>query len=176
MLLPTRRRRWLSQSSGKPGDERLDRVPIASPVGRSHCSPRSGRSTYTLRRLTSKDGDPLRHEERPNHASTCPFHVDKDTSPALVDRSTTFDRFENPIRSYIDALPAIPDRLADAADDDISVRRNGTTDRPDSVASCGGCSTTPGRTSSNRYRIIPILQRFETSFRDCAQQPGTFGS
>lgn len=95
--------------------------PLLAPIRQEH--------TYTLRRLTSKDEDPLRHEERPNHASTCPFHVDKDTSPALVDRSYHIRPVRKSDRSYIDALPAIPDRLADAADDDIS-RSTERNDRP----------------------------------------------
>ncbi len=72
--------------------------------------------TFTLRRLTPKDEDPLRHEERPNHAQTCPFHVDKDATPALIDRSFQIRPVRKSNRSYIDALSAIPDRLADVSD------------------------------------------------------------
>lgn len=85
--------------------------------------------TFTLRRLTPKDEDPLRHQERPNHASTCLFHVDKDATPALIDRSYHIRPVQKSDRSYIDALPAIPNRLADVADRDLacSSERN---DRP----------------------------------------------
>lgn len=85
--------------------------------------------TFTLRRLTPKDEVPLRHEERPNHARTCPFHVDKDVAPALIDRCYHIRPVRKSDRSYIDALPAIPDRLADVADRNLahSTERN---DRP----------------------------------------------
>ncbi|MBO9111893.1 MULTISPECIES: hypothetical protein [Rhizobium/Agrobacterium group] len=85
--------------------------------------------TFTLRRLTPKDADPLRHEERPNHAHICPFHVDRDATPALVDQSYHIRPVRKSDRSYIDALPAIPDRLADVVDRDParSLERN---DRP----------------------------------------------
>ncbi|MCQ1768131.1 hypothetical protein NOJ28_21565 [Neorhizobium galegae] len=85
--------------------------------------------TFTLRRLTPKDDDPLRHEERPNHARACPFHVDKDAIPALVDRSYHIRPVRKSDRSYIDALPAIPDRLADIADPDPA-RSPDRNDRP----------------------------------------------
>jgi hypothetical protein len=85
--------------------------------------------TFTLRRLTPKDEDPLRHEERPNHARTCPFHVDKDATPALIDRSYHIRPVLKSDRSYIDALPAIPDRLADVADRDLA-RSSERNDRP----------------------------------------------
>ncbi|MCR6727694.1 hypothetical protein [Agrobacterium fabrum] len=95
--------------------------PLLAPIRQEH--------TYTLRRLTSKDEDPLRHKERPNHTSTCPFHVDKDAQPALIDRSYYIRPVRKSDRSYIDALPAIPDRLADVADRDIS-RSTERNDRP----------------------------------------------
>lgn len=85
--------------------------------------------TFTLRRLTPKDADPLRHEERPNHAPTCPFHVDKDATPALIDRSFHIRPVAKTNRSYIDALPAIPDRLGNVADRDLS-RASERNDRP----------------------------------------------
>ncbi|MCQ1855006.1 hypothetical protein [Neorhizobium galegae] len=85
--------------------------------------------TFTLRRLTSKEADPDRHEERPNHADTCPFHVDKDATPALFDRRYQIRPLLKSERSYVDALPAIPNRLADISQHDPtrSTERN---DRP----------------------------------------------
>lgn len=85
--------------------------------------------TFTLRRLTPKDDAPDRHEERPNHALACPFHVDKDASPALIDRGYHLRPLSRSKRSYIDALPAIPNRLADVSGDEPfrSIERN---DRP----------------------------------------------
>lgn len=95
--------------------------PLLAPIQQEH--------TFTLRRLTPKDEDPHRHEERPNHASTCPFHVDKDTSPALFDRRYHLRPIPSSDRTYVDALPAIPSRLADVAvhDPSPSSERN---DRP----------------------------------------------
>ena len=95
--------------------------PLLAPIRQEH--------TYTLRRLTSNHEDPLRHEERPNHARACPFHVDKDITPALIDRSYHIRPVRKTDRSYIDALSAIPDHLADVADDDIS-RSTERNDRP----------------------------------------------
>ncbi|PJR12800.1 hypothetical protein [Sinorhizobium meliloti] len=85
--------------------------------------------TFTLRRLTPKDGDPNQHEDRPNHADTCPFHVDPDDTPALFDRGYNIRPVPRPDRTYVDALPAIPDRLADisAPASERTVERN---DRP----------------------------------------------
>ncbi|MGP4727210.1 hypothetical protein ACSV5S_21300 [Agrobacterium deltaense] len=85
--------------------------------------------TITLRRLTPKDADPLRQEERPNHAHICPFHVDKDATPTLIDRSFHTRPVRKSDRSYIDALPAIPDRLADVVDRDPA-RFSERNDRP----------------------------------------------
>ncbi len=100
--------------------------PLLAPIRQEH--------TYTLRRLTSKDEDPLRHEERPNHTSTCPFHVDKDATPALIDRSYHIRPLRKTDQSYIDALPAIPDRLADVANHEI----NRSTERNDRPSRLGG--------------------------------------
>ncbi|QPB24268.1 hypothetical protein [Rhizobium sp. 007] len=85
--------------------------------------------TFALRRLTPKDETPDRHEERPNHAPTCPFHVDKDTDPALFDRGYHLRPLPRSDRTYIDALPAIPTRLADVANRDQS-RSTERNDRP----------------------------------------------
>lgn len=85
--------------------------------------------TFTLRRLTPKDKAPGRHEERPNHALACPFHIDRDASPALVDRSFHLRPLPKSDRSYIDALPAIPDRLADVSGQDPA-RPSERNDRP----------------------------------------------
>ncbi|NTA14036.1 hypothetical protein [Agrobacterium tumefaciens] len=95
--------------------------PLLAPIRQQH--------TYTLRRLTSKDEDPVRHKERPNHTISCPFHVDKDATPALIDRSYHIRPLRKSDRSYIDALPAIPDRLADVAEHDI-IRSTERNDRP----------------------------------------------
>ncbi|MET2832296.1 hypothetical protein [Mesorhizobium shangrilense] len=85
--------------------------------------------TFTLRRLTPKDGDPHQQEDRPNHADTCPFHIDRDETPALFDRGYNIRPLPKIERTYVDALPAIPDRLADrdAPAPTRSVERN---DRP----------------------------------------------
>ncbi|MHC2567751.1 hypothetical protein [Rhizobium leguminosarum] len=85
--------------------------------------------TFTLRRLTPKEADPHRHEERPNHAQTCPFHVDKDAAPPLFDRRYQIRPLPKPERSYIDALPAIPNRLADLSADNPTRSRE-RNDRP----------------------------------------------
>ncbi|MBY5427821.1 hypothetical protein [Rhizobium leguminosarum] len=85
--------------------------------------------TFTLRRLTPKEADPHWHEERPNHAQTCPFHVDKDAAPALFDRRYQIRPLPKPERSYIDALPAIPNRLADLSADNPTRSRE-PNDRP----------------------------------------------
>ncbi|MFA1677231.1 hypothetical protein ACDY97_32145 [Rhizobium mongolense] len=90
--------------------------------------------TFTLRRLVAKIGDPRQQEDRPNHADTCPYHVDKDTTPALFDRGYNLRPLPNNDRTYIDALPAIPDRLADleGPEETQTVERN---DRPSKLGS-----------------------------------------
>ncbi|MGO7758321.1 hypothetical protein ACC761_15055 [Rhizobium ruizarguesonis] len=95
--------------------------PLLAPIQQEH--------TFTLRRLTPKEAEPNRHEERPNHAETCPFHVDKDAAPPLFDRRYQIRPLPKSERSFIDALPAIPNRLADISNDDPtrSTERN---DRP----------------------------------------------
>jgi hypothetical protein len=100
--------------------------PLLAPIQQEH--------TCTLRRLTPKDDDPGRHEERPNHAHACPFHVDKDTAPSRFDRGYHIRPLPKSERSYIDALPAIPDRLADVSASDVtrSIERN---DRPSRLGS-----------------------------------------
>ncbi len=85
-----------------------DFPPLLAPIQQEH--------TFTLRRLTSKDPDAHHAEGRPNHAQTCPFYVDKDPSPALNDRQFNIRPIPKSERSYIDPLPAIPDRLADLSD------------------------------------------------------------
>lgn len=95
--------------------------PLLAPIRQEH--------TYTLRRLTSMDRDPIRQKERSNHTSTCPFHVDKDATPTLIDRRFHIRPLRKSDRSYIDALPAIPDRLAEVVDHDIN-RSPERTDRP----------------------------------------------
>ncbi|OOO27790.1 hypothetical protein BS627_03505 [Agrobacterium salinitolerans] len=85
--------------------------------------------TFTLRRLTPKDNTSGRHEVRPNHALSCPFHVDKDASPALIDRGFHLRPLPRSARAYIDALPAIPDRLADVSGHEPS-RSSERNDRP----------------------------------------------
>ncbi len=85
--------------------------------------------TFTLRRLTAKDEIPGRHDERPNHTPSCPFHVDKDADPALSDRGFHLRPLPRSDRNYIDALPAIPTRLADVSGQDHS-RSTERNDRP----------------------------------------------
>ncbi|MBY5827769.1 hypothetical protein [Rhizobium leguminosarum] len=85
--------------------------------------------TFTLRRLTAKDEVPGRHDKRPNHAPSCPFHVDKDADPALFDRGFHLRPMPRSDRTYIDALPAIPIRLADVSGQDPS-RSTERNDRP----------------------------------------------
>lgn len=95
--------------------------PLLAPIQQEH--------TFTLRRLTPKHDAPYRHEERPNHALTCPFHVYKDANPALFDRGYHLRPLLGSNRTYIDALPAIPTRLADIGGRDQS-RSNERNDRP----------------------------------------------
>ena len=85
--------------------------------------------TFTLRRLTAKDQAPGQNDERPNHAPSCPFHVDKDAYPNLFDRGFHLRPLPRSDRNYIDALPAIPTRLADASGQDPS-RSTERNDRP----------------------------------------------
>ncbi|QWW72500.1 hypothetical protein [Rhizobium sp. WYJ-E13] len=85
--------------------------------------------TFTLRRLTPKDADPGQHDERPNHAPSCPFHVDRNADPALFDRGFHLRPLPRSDRTYIDALPAIPTRLADVSGQDPS-RSTERSDRP----------------------------------------------
>ncbi|MBB3659701.1 hypothetical protein FHX15_004969 [Rhizobium sp. BK650] len=95
--------------------------PLLAPIQQEH--------TFTLRRLTAKDVDPGQHEERPNHAPSCPFHVDKTAEPALFDRGFYIRPLARSDRTYIDALPAIPARLADVSGQDPSRSRE-RNDRP----------------------------------------------
>ncbi len=90
--------------------------------------------TYTLRRLTPKADDKSRQKERPNHSHACPFHVDIDTAPSPFDRGYHFRPLPKSDRSYIDVLPAIPDRLADVPGSELtrSIERN---DRPSRLGS-----------------------------------------
>ncbi len=69
--------------------------------------------TFTLRRLTPRRQEDHHNDGRPNHAETCPFHVDKDDAPALIDRLLQIRPMLKSGRSYVDPLPAIPNRLAD---------------------------------------------------------------
>src|SRR5690606_23039211 len=62
---------------------------------------------------TYGDGDPQARADRPNHADTCPFHVDRDFKPPRHDRSFNLRPAHRRHTAYIDALPAIPSRLAD---------------------------------------------------------------
>lgn len=100
--------------------------PLLAPIRQEH--------TYALRRLTSVERDPFRQKERPNHTSTCPFHVDKDATVALIDRRYHVRPLRKSDRSYIDALPALPDRLADVANHDI----NRSPERSDRPSKLGG--------------------------------------
>lgn len=95
--------------------------PLLAPIQQEH--------TFTLRRLTPKDATPDRHDERPNHAPTCPFHVDRDADPALFDRGYHLRPLPGSDRTYIDALAAIPTRLADMTDQKLSRSVEGN-DRP----------------------------------------------
>lgn len=95
--------------------------PLLAPIQQKH--------TYTLRRLTPGDGDPHRHTDRPNHALICPFYVERDATPALIDRAYHIRPVRKTERTYIDALPAIPNRLADVSNRD-TVRSAERNDRP----------------------------------------------
>lgn len=90
--------------------------------------------TFTLRRLTSRGQGDLLDEGRPNHAVYCPFHVDRDGSPALIDRHFHIRPIPKPAKRYVDPLPAIPDRLANLSDRVLqrSAERN---DRPSRLGS-----------------------------------------
>ncbi|TNM60318.1 hypothetical protein [Aliirhizobium smilacinae] len=85
--------------------------------------------TFTLRRLKSKRLDDHHDEWRPNHASSCPFHIDKDSSPALIDHQFHIRPMPKSDRRHVDPLPAIPDRLANLSERGLprSAERN---DRP----------------------------------------------
>ncbi len=90
--------------------------------------------TFTLRRLTSKgQGDP-HQERRPNHAVSCPFHVEMDESPARIDRHFHIRPIPKLAKRYVDPLPAIPARLANLSDRELqrSAEKN---DRPSRLGS-----------------------------------------
>ncbi|MCO5067037.1 MAG: hypothetical protein M9924_21965 [Rhizobiaceae bacterium] len=76
-------------------------------------APQQQERTFTLRRLTPADGDPHARVDRPNHADNCPFHVDRDFEPPAHDRAFNLRPVRHRDTAYIDALPAIPSRLAD---------------------------------------------------------------
>lgn len=76
-------------------------------------APQQQERTFTLRRLTPADGDPHARVDRPNHADTCPFYVDRDFEPSYHDRTFNLRPVRQRETGYIDALPPIPDRLAD---------------------------------------------------------------
>ncbi|CAM5333508.1 hypothetical protein ATER59S_00005 [Aquamicrobium terrae] len=75
-------------------------------------APQQQERTFTLRRLTPADGDPYARVDRPNHADTCPFHVDRDFEPSSHDRAFNLRPVRYRETGYIDALPPIPTRLA----------------------------------------------------------------
>lgn len=100
--------------------------PLLAPIQQEH--------TFTLRRLTSREPKDRHDEGRPNHAQSCPFHVDKDGSPALIDREFHIRPIPKSERSYVDPLPAIPDRLADLSDRALA-RPSERNDRPSRLGS-----------------------------------------
>ena len=117
--------------------------------------------TFTLRRLTPKEEAPGRHDERPNHALTCPFHVDKDTDPALFDRGYHLRPPPRSDRTYIDALPAIPTHLADVSGQD-SAR---STERPTSSARSGRPTPRSLSTMSGSWSLLPEIRRYVRNSR-----------
>lgn len=76
-------------------------------------APQQQERTFTLRRLTPADGDPHARADRPNHADSCPFHVDRDFEPPSHDRAFNLRPVRHRETAYIDALPPIPTQLAD---------------------------------------------------------------
>lgn len=96
-------------------------------------APAQQERTFSLRRLTPADGDPHARIDRPNHAEDCPFHVDRDFEPPLHDRAFNLRPVRHRETAYIDALPPIPTRLANAnqSTPDPDRERN---DRPSKLA------------------------------------------
>ncbi len=90
--------------------------------------------TFTLRRLTSREPRYPHDGERPNHAQTCPFHVEADSNPPLIDRQFHIRPMPKSDRSYVDPLPAIPNRLADMSDRGFG-RPSEKNDRPSRLGS-----------------------------------------
>ncbi|WJH38559.1 hypothetical protein N7E02_03895 (plasmid) [Aliirhizobium terrae] len=82
--------------------------PLLAPIQQEH--------TFTLRRLTARRPEDHQQDGRPNHAEACPFHVDKDGAPALIDRHFQIRPILKPDRLYVDPLPAMPDGLADLSE------------------------------------------------------------
>ena len=96
-------------------------------------APAQQERTFTLRRLTPADGDPHARIDRPNHAEDCPFLVDRDFEPSSHDRAFNLRPVRHRETAYIDALPPIPTRLANANEStpDPDRERN---DRPSKLA------------------------------------------
>lgn len=90
--------------------------------------------TFTLRRLTSRRPEDHHVNGRPNHAEACPFHVDKDDAPALIDRHFQIRPLLKSQKSYVDPLPALPDRLAALSDRKLA-RPSERNDRPSRLGS-----------------------------------------
>ncbi|MFC0808957.1 hypothetical protein ACFHWW_26550 [Ensifer sp. P24N7] len=139
---------------------------------RSLLAPIQQEKTFTLRRLTAKDGDPHQHEDRPNHADTCPFRVDKDSAPALFDRGYNLRPLPNQERTYVDALPAIPNRLADldAPDQTRTLERN---DRPSKLGAVlwrlldkAGMNVVPPLQDTPKYGLSEQVAKLRHSARE----------
>lgn len=119
-------RRWYDNSSSDKDDEAAlgviksahsndgwiacdclqgDHRPLLAPVRQSH--------TYTLKRLSRADGDPLARSDRPNHAEGCPFRFDKEYGATKADIKFFLRPVTPKNTSYFDGLPAVADKIAD---------------------------------------------------------------
>ena len=98
--------------------------PLLAPVRQSH--------TYTLKRLSRADGDPLARSDRPNHAEGCPFRFDKEHGAAKADIKFFLRPVTPKNTSYFDGLPALADKIADrdASSDPVQPARS---DRPSAL-------------------------------------------
>lgn len=98
--------------------------PLLAPVRQPH--------TYTLKRLSRADGDPLARSDRPNHAEGCPFRFDKEYGATKAD----IKFFLRPVipknTSYFDGLPALAGKIADRDASSGAVERT-RSDRPSAL-------------------------------------------
>lgn len=128
--------------------------------------------TFTLRRLTPHAADPSRNPDRPNHAQTCLFHVDRDASPPLSDRGFRLNPLPRTNTSYVDALPAIPTRLANVADNEQRLPEE-RTDRPSRLGAVlwrlldqAGINVIPPLQDAPRFTLNDQLAKLRATARE----------